>query len=59
MDEELKVHTGHNGNWPIIVFIGVPTGAPATNAETTNTVQISPAETLNWWAATLLEIILT
>eukprot|EP00979_Chaetoceros_neogracilis_P003606 scaffold624_cov207-Chaetoceros_neogracile.AAC.8 len=37
MDEELKVLTGHNGNGPIIVSIGVPTGAPATNAETTNT----------------------
>ena len=48
MDEELRVLTGHNGNGPIIVSIGVPTGAPATNAETTNTVQISPAETLTW-----------
>eukprot|EP00979_Chaetoceros_neogracilis_P003605 scaffold624_cov207-Chaetoceros_neogracile.AAC.7 len=54
MDEELKVLTGHNENGPIIVSIGVPTGAPATNAETTNTIQISPAETLNcFWVITI------
>ena len=28
MDEELRILTGPNGNAPIVISIGVPTGAP-------------------------------